>query len=64
MGLFSDRSEAAYSRANEAVRNGTATAQDCELNRKAASLAGSMGNQARQAQQEAKSSSSGGWLFS
>lgn len=63
MGLFSDRSQDAYNRANEAVRNGTATAHDIELNRKAASLAGSMGNEARQAQKEAKSSSSGGWLF-
>lgn len=63
MGLFADRSKDAYNRANEAVRNGTATAHDRELNRKAASLAGSMGNEAQQAQKEAKSSSSGGWLF-
>lgn len=50
MGLFEDRSAAAYRRAAEAVQRGDATRTQREMNDFAAKQVGSMGNEARAAQ--------------
>ena len=50
MGLFEDRSPAAYRRAAEAVQRGDATREQREMNDRAAKQVGKMGNDARAAQ--------------
>ena len=50
MGLFEDRSAAAYRRAAEAVQRGDATREQREMNDRAARQVGRMGNDARAAQ--------------
>lgn len=49
MGLFGDRSDDAYRKAADAVKSGTASKEQKELNDRAAKQAGSFGNRARDA---------------
>lgn len=49
MGLFGDRSDDAYRKAADAVRAGTATSEQRQMNEKAAKLSGPMGSRARDA---------------
>lgn len=49
MGLFTDRSDDAYRKAADAVRAGTATPNQRQLNDNAAKQAGSFGQRARDA---------------
>lgn len=49
MGLFSDRSADAYRKAAEAVKAGTATEDQQQMNTDAAKQAGSFGQRARDA---------------
>lgn len=50
MGFFSDRSDAAYGRAADAVRRGNPTREEREMNDRAAKQSGRMGQRARDAQ--------------